>query len=149
MTLAPPALVKSTLIRVRYAETDQMGVAYYANFLIWFEQARTEYLHALGWPYRQAEERGFYLPVVEVKCRYKAPARYDDLLRIDSRIADYTAIRITMGYQVCHHESGRLLAEGQTVHVWTDRDLKILTMPEDLRTLLIERTKEASHGQEV
>ena len=128
--------IHSTSIRVRYAETDQMGVAYYANYLIWFEQARTEHFNSLGWSYREAEARGYYLPVVEARCRYKAPAGYDDLLKIESWVESWDKIRITIGYRALLESSGKLLAEGETAHVWTHRDLKVRTIPDDLIPML-------------
>lgn len=138
----PPKLRYDCMVRVRYGETDQMAVAFYARYLDWFEVARTEFMHAIGWPYRLAEERGWCLPVAEVRCRYKAPAHYDDVLRIETRIADWTDIRVTIAYRVFHHESDRLLAEGETLHVWTGMDFKVRRMPPDLKTLFLSSTGE-------
>lgn len=133
----------SVTIRVRYAETDQMGVVYYANYLIWFEVGRVELMRALGFEYRDLEEQdACFLPVVEASCRYKAPARYDDSLRLETRILNLRSSVIRFGYRLLREtvDGATLLAEGETVHVVVDRSMQKTTLPERfaaaLRTLL-------------
>ena len=121
-------------LRVRYAETDQMGIAYYANYFVWFEEARTEYFRAKGYPYTQIEEKGIYLPVVEASCTYKAPARYDDLLEIQTTVTGYGRTSLTFQYQIfCN---GKLNAEGKTVHVFINQQGKPVAIPEEVQKLL-------------
>ena len=106
-----------TQLRVRYAETDQMGVVYHSNFVIWFEVGRVEALRQLGFTYKQMELDGCHLPVVEVRCRYKAPARYDDLITVRTRLKNVRTNLVHFGYDVLRSEDGTLLAEGETVHL--------------------------------
>ncbi|TCS83580.1 acyl-CoA thioesterase [Tepidibacillus fermentans] len=113
-----------TEIRVRYQETDQMGVVYHANYLVWFEVARTELVRALGVDYRKLEKMGLYLPVVDVSCQYKLSAKYDDEIIVRSRIAEYSSLRLTMEYEVIRKEDGKLLATGKTKHVWLDQEYR-------------------------
>ena len=113
-----------TTLRVRYAETDQMAVVYYANYIIWFEVGRTEMLRQMGLTYREMEEDGMVLPVVEVKCRYKHPARYDDEITIRTWVVNLRASFLRFQYEVVRKSDGRLLAEGESVHVVVGRDLK-------------------------
>src|SRR5215208_5900285 len=87
-------------VRVRYAETDKMGVVYYANYLIWFEVGRTEWLRASGWTYREMERDGVALPVIEARCEYRHPTRYDDELEIRTRATRLTAVRVRFDYEV-------------------------------------------------
>lgn len=103
-----------TVIRVRYQETDQMGVAYHANFLVWFELGRTELMRRLGLPYLEFEENDLFLPVIKATCEYKAPARYDDELRVITRLEKLHAVRLTFTYEV--RRQGTLLARGCTEH---------------------------------
>ncbi len=108
--------------RVRYAETDQMGLVYHANYYVWFEMGRTEHFRLLGLPYVELEAEGVFLPVVETFCQYKAPARYDDLLTIRTTVGEIGAARISFSYQVLRPADGRLLAEGRTVHAFVDEE---------------------------
>jgi acyl-CoA thioester hydrolase len=125
-------------IRVRYAETDQMGVVYYANYFVWFEIGRVELMRALGFEYRELEEQDqCYLPVVEANCRYKAPARYDDVLTLETRVLNQRTSMIRFGYRLLREKrSGSeeqepaLLAEGETVHVVVDRAMQKTVLPE-------------------
>ena len=108
-------------LRVRYAETDQMGVVYHSNYIIWFEVGRVEMLRQLGFSYRQLEqEHGCALPVVEVRCRYKAPARYDEEILIRTHLKNVRDSLIHFGYEALRAGDGTLLAEGETVHIATD-----------------------------
>lgn len=120
-----------TRIRVRYAETDQMGVVYYANFFVWFEIGRVEYLRARGLAYRDLEkDDGCYIPVVDAHCRYKAPARYDDLIAIRTRVTRRRGSLLDFGYEVLRAEDGQLLATGETTHVVVDRNFIPRDWPE-------------------
>ena len=113
----------SSSFRVRYAETDQMGIVYYANYLVWFEIGRTDYCRQLGFAYREMEEQnGLYIMVAEARCRYKAPARYDDEILVRTCLRDVRKRVIVFGYEVYRLPDEEMLAEGETVHVITDRD---------------------------
>ncbi|RKY41870.1 MAG: acyl-CoA thioesterase [Candidatus Makaraimicrobium thalassicum] len=110
----------SVELRVRYQETDQMGVVYYANYLVWFEIARTEFFRARGVEYRKIEEQDkIYIPVVEAQCRYRSPLRYDDLVTITTELTNVTATRITFGYEV--KKNGKITATGSTRHAFVDK----------------------------
>jgi acyl-CoA thioester hydrolase len=127
----PPSI---TTIRVRYAETDQMGVAYYANYFVWCEIGRVEFLRQLGFDYKRMEiEENCHIPVVEASCRYKAPARYDDLIAIETRVAHLRTSVIRFSYRLLRAGDGTdplLLAEAETVHVFVDRNLRKCPLPE-------------------
>jgi len=109
-----------TRVRVRYAETDQMGVAHHSSYILWFEVARTEFVRQLGFTYRELEEAGLFLPVVELQCRFAAPCRYDDQLTIKTR-AEAQRARLTFHYEVWREGATAPAAIGSTVHVWIDR----------------------------
>jgi len=113
--------VSEAAVRVRYAETDQMGFAYYANYLAWFEVGRCEWLRSLGWSYRDLEVRdAIMLPVIEAHCEYRQPARYDDelLIRVRGELASPVRMRFT--YEVVRAAGGAVLAVGHTEHAATD-----------------------------
>lgn len=121
--------------RVRYAETDQMGIVYYANYLVWFEIGRVELLRSLGLAYSQMEkDHKLILPVVEANCRYRAPARYDDEILIETHPALVRESVLKFGYRILRagHDGGepKLLAEGETIHVVCDENLKRMPLPE-------------------
>lgn len=109
-------LSSTTSLRVRYAETDQMGIVYHSNYLIWFEVGRTELFRDLGLPYTLFEEQGLGLAVVEAHCRYRKPARYDDDLTICTELKQFSSRRVTFSYRVMRGDV--LLTEGKTVHVF-------------------------------
>ncbi|MEC0211134.1 thioesterase family protein [Paenibacillus ehimensis] len=109
-------------LRVRYQETDQMGVVYHANYLNWFEVGRTELIRELGMPYQTLEARGLLLPVIEADLKFRSPARYDDLVTIDTKVIDATNLRIRFAYEIKRGEE--LLVSGGTHHVWLNRDWK-------------------------
>jgi acyl-CoA thioester hydrolase len=124
--------VSQTRIRVRYAETDQMGVVYYANFFIWFEVGRVELLRQLGFHYKQMEiDDNCHIPVVEANCRYKSPARYDDELVLETRILELRRSILKFGYRVLRpeKEASTLLAEGETTHLTVDRSMRPVRLP--------------------
>ncbi len=125
---APP--VVDVLIRVRYSETDQMGIAYYANYLAWFEVGRTEWCRSTGFTYRDLEaNEGIYLMVADAHCRYKAPAKYDDVLIIRTRVQSFKRRLIVFAYEICSQATGQLLATGETTHTITDRDGHLRSLP--------------------
>ena len=105
-----------TEIRVRYAETDRMGIVYHAHYLAWFEVGRTELLRSLGLPYSTLEKDGFLLPVLEVQARYLRPATYDDLVTVITRIGEKPGLRIRLDYEV--HAREQLLVTGHTLHAF-------------------------------
>ena len=113
-----------TTVRVRYAETDQMGVVYHSNYLIWFEVGRVELLRQLGFTYREMEADGMNLPVVEARCRYKHPARYDDELVIRTRLAQLRTSLLRFEYEIERKSDCKLLTTGETVHVVVGEDMK-------------------------
>ena len=134
MTADP--IIRSTRLRVRYADTDQMGVVYYANYLVWFEVGRTEWLRQTGWSYRQMEEDGVALPVIEAHCEYRQPLRYDDDVDIATRATLMTPIRIRFDYEVRRAADGMVAASGHTIHAGIDRAGKPCRLPDRVRNLL-------------
>ena len=117
-------------VRVRYAETDQMGVVYHANYLVWFEIGRVELIRQIGLDYRSMEqEEGALIAVVEARARYKAPARYDDELVIRTKLAGVRGSLVRFTYAVVRPADGVLLCEGETAHVVVGRDMKRRAMP--------------------
>jgi acyl-CoA thioester hydrolase len=137
----------TTEVRVRYAETDQMGIVYYANYLVWFEIGRVELLRSLGLAYSQLEiEHECILPVVEATCRYKSPARYDDQILIETRPSLLRRSVIKFAYRILRKGADgvepTLLAEGETVHVVCDDKLNKKPLPPEhesaLRSMMTE-----------
>ena len=122
-------------IRVRYAETDQMGVVYYANYLVWFEVGRTDLLRESGWNYREMETEGFSLPVIEARCAYHASAKYDDEIEVRTTGAMLSPVRVQFTYQVVRASDEATLAVGITVHATLDRDGRPCRLPARVRTL--------------
>ena len=117
-------------LRVRYAETDQMGVVYHANYLIWMEMGRTELCRKMGVRYREMEDfDGVLLAVAEVSCRYAYPARYDDDVIVCTAITQATSRLVRFGYEVKSAESDRTLATGSTTHVFCGRDMRPRKLP--------------------
>src|SRR5271170_3762730 len=117
-------------VRVRYAETDQMGVVYHSNYLIWFEVGRVELIRSMGLDYKRMEvEEGCGIAVVDVHVRYRAPARYDDELVVETRLLAARGAVIRFGYKVLRVEDGTLLCEGETVHVGVGKDMKKQSLP--------------------
>lgn len=125
-------------VRVRYAETDAMGVVYHANYLAWFEVGRTEWLRQQGVPYTEFEARGLFVPVVEVQARYLSPARYDDVLQIETTVSDLSPARVTFAYRISRE--GVLLCEGRSNHGFMSREsgrpVALARKAPDLYTLL-------------
>jgi len=126
---------RSTDIRVRYQETDNMGVVYYANYLVWFEVARTEYLRSMGLVYKKLEEKGIYLMVASVSCKYKSPAKYDDTVTVETWIEDVKNTSLRFVYKLSVGE--RVIATGDSVHVFTDKNKKPVRIPAEIKSLPI------------
>lgn len=136
-TIGEPAVSGETRLRVRYAETDQMGVVYHANYLVWFEVGRVELMRQLGLDYKRMEiEEGCGIAVVEATLRYKAPARYDDELIVHTRVVALRGPVLRLGYKILRAEDGLLLCEGETVHVVVGRDMKRRPIPKKYAELL-------------
>ena len=129
---APPSISR---VRVRYAETDQMGVVYYANYLVWFEIGRTDLLRQTGWSYREMEVDGYSLPVIDAQCAYKASAKYDDEIEVRTSGGMVSPVRVKFSYEVVRAADRTLLATGSTVHATLDRDGKPCRLPERVRAL--------------
>ena len=123
-----------TRLRVRYAETDRMGVVYYANYLVWFEVARTDWLRDTGSTYRDMEAAGISLPVIEAHCQYRQPARYDDEIEIRTLATLISPVRIRFDYDVMR--DGAVLSSGHTVHAAVDTGGRPCRLPERVRELL-------------
>lgn len=132
----PPSVARRTRVRVRYAETDRMGVVYYANYLVWFEVGRTEWLRETGWSYREMERDGISLPVIEAHCEYRRPARYDDDIEICTKAVPMTAVRIRFDYEVWRAGDDAPLATGHTVHAALDMNGRPCRLPARVREIL-------------
>jgi acyl-CoA thioester hydrolase len=123
--------------RVRYAETDQMGVVYHANYLVWMEIGRVELVRSRGWNYKDLEKsEGLLLSVVEASVRYVSPARYDDEVTVETEVLQAGSRLIVFGYKITAAPEGRLLATGSTKHCWLNREMKPARLPERYRPLL-------------
>jgi acyl-CoA thioester hydrolase len=122
-------------LRVRYAETDKMGVVYYANYLVWFEVGRTDLLRESGWTYRDMETEGFSLPVIEATCAYRESAKYDDEIEVRTTGGMVSPVRVQFTYEVVRLADAAMLATGRTVHVTLDRNGRPCRLPERVRTL--------------
>lgn len=122
--------------RVRYGETDQMGVVYHANYLLYFEMGRTEYMRARGYAYAELERQGIYLAVIKATCRYKAAAKYDDVIIIRTTVAGMTNVTITFQYQVFKEEGNVLLAEGATTLACVNEQNRPRRLPAEIAQAL-------------
>jgi acyl-CoA thioester hydrolase len=123
--------VNETRLRVRYAETDQMGVVYHSNHLIWFEIGRVELMRQLGFSYRDMErDDGCFIAVAEARCRYRAPIYYDDEVIVRTKLKSVRESVVHFSYELVRGENGALLAEGETTHIVTDSNFKIAALPE-------------------
>jgi acyl-CoA thioester hydrolase len=126
-------------IRVRYAETDKMGVVYHANYLIWFEIGRTEYCRAKGITYRDMEEHdGAFLVVAESYVRYKSPAYYDDHLTIRTRVHEMKKRTLLFAYEIYRASDNALIAQGETTHVVTDSASRVISFPDTYQEILLK-----------
>ncbi len=125
----------TTSVRVRYAETDQMGVVYHGNYFSWFEVGRVEMLRSLGFSYAELESEGCVLPVLEARCRYRRPARYDDLLGVETVVETVRGSVLVFSYAVW--KEAVLLAEGETKHLVVDRTMRRTRLPERYQAALL------------
>lgn len=125
-------------LRVRYAETDQMGVVYYANYFVWFEAARTDFLRIIGIPYRALEQQGIFLPVVEAYAKYIAPAFYEDEIDVEICLKEIKSVSLKILYNVKRCSDNKLLVEGYTKHTVIDKSGKIKRLPDELKKKLNE-----------
>lgn len=125
-------------LRVRYAETDQMGVAYHSNYFIWFEVGRTSFCRFCGFTYAELEGKGIYLPVVEVHCRYRKPLRYDQKFSVRTRIKELRRRFISFEYTIQSAGCDGPIAEGETSHVVTNREGRTITLPSEYRDKMLE-----------
>jgi acyl-CoA thioester hydrolase len=131
-----------TRLRVRYSETDKMGIVYYANYLVWFEIGRTEYCRARGFSYRDMEENeNAFLVVAESYCRYKAPAYYDDELIIRTHVTELRRRSLRFGYEIVRASDDHVVAEGETGHVVTDSSGRVRSFPEGYAQRLLAPIK--------
>jgi acyl-CoA thioester hydrolase len=123
--------VSEVKIRVRYAETDQMGVVYHSNHFVWFEVGRVEFFRQLGFSYKDMEQQdGCHIAVVDARCRYKAPALYDDEVIVRTQLKNVRESMVHFGYELVRASDELLLAEGETMHVVIDREMKKTPIPE-------------------
>ena len=129
-------------VRVAYADTDAMGVAWHGNYLRWFEMARTELMRPTELPYPALVGRGIHLPVIEALVRYRKPARYDDVLAVRAALSRPGAVRLRIDYRI--ERDAELIVEGHTVHAFTDADGKVLRPPRDVQEVLDKLV--AAHG---
>lgn len=123
-----------TRIITRYSETDQMGIIHHSNYAVWFEAGRTDFFKKIGFSYKEIEGRGILLPLYEMNCKFKSPARYEDEITIKTSLKEITKVRVIFSYKVINDLDGKLLSLGETMHGWTNRDLKLInaekTIPE-------------------
>jgi acyl-CoA thioester hydrolase len=128
--------INETRVRVRYAETDQMGVVYHSNHLIWFEVGRVEFMRQMGFSYRDMErDDGRFIAVAEVTCRYRAPVYYDEEVLIRTQLRHVRESVIIFRYELSRAEDGTLLAEGETTHIVTDAKMKVAALPDKYLTV--------------
>ncbi|HXV27441.1 MAG TPA: thioesterase family protein [bacterium] len=118
--------------RVRYSDTDKMGISYYANYFLWFESARTEYFRALGLPYTECEKKGYFLPVVETGAHYRASCTYDDLIVVRTSVNLLQRSTMRFEYQVLMKQTEKLLATGFSAHVFVDSQMRPVRVPDEV-----------------
>jgi acyl-CoA thioester hydrolase len=126
-------LTSTSIVRVRYAETDKMGVVYYANYFVWFEVGRADWLRSLGWTYREMESEGIVLPVIEAHCEYHRPSRYDDEMEVRTQGRMLSAARVEFSYEVVRRGDEQVTASGRTVHVALDASGRPRRLPDRIR----------------
>ena len=134
---AAPSDKHHTRFRVRYAETDQMGVVYYANYLVWMEIGRADLVRSRGLDYRDLEQaEGLFLSVLDANCHYLYPARYDQEIIVETQVVNASSRTVEFAYQIRSAEPGRLLAQGSTRHIWLNREWRPVRLPEHYREML-------------
>ena len=130
---------------VRYAETDQMGIVHHSNYPIWFEAGRTDFIKKMGMPYSKIEAAGIMLPLIELRCIYKGAARYEDEIIVKTSVREATLTRITFHYEVYVNNEKNIITSGETMHVWTNKDLKpvnIKKISPEIHQLILESSKQ-------
>ena len=128
--ITPTPQVFEAQLRVRYAETDQMGVVYHSNYIVWFEVGRVEMLRQLGFTYRDMEKHDdTHIAVVDVHCRFKSPARYDDLITIRTKLTNVRESLLHFAYEIVRADDGEVLAEGESVHLVVNAGFKRIRLP--------------------
>ncbi len=132
----PPIRKHESRLRVRYAETDQMGVVYHANYLVWMEIGRVEYVRSLGMNYKDLEREGFYLSVVGVNCRYLRPALYDQEIIVGTQLINTNPRVVEFGYEIRRQDAKELLAEASSRHLWLSRDWRPIRLPIEYQRIL-------------
>ena len=125
-----------TPIRVRYGETDQAGVVYYGNYLLYFEQGRSEHMRARGLPYSELERRGIFLTVADSYCKYLGTAAYDDLIVVRTRITKVSLTRVTFEYEIARDDTGDIICTGSTILACIDANRKPRRLPDDVKAAL-------------
>ncbi|WP_245739731.1 acyl-CoA thioesterase [Thermoflavimicrobium dichotomicum] len=140
-------MISESTIRVRYQETDQMGVVYHTNYIVWFEVGRTDWVRKLGISYKDLEKLGLLLPLVEVNCVYRSPARYDDEVIVRTQVEEMNGSKIIFQYEILRKADHKLLATGSTKHLWVNREMKRVRLDidfphiyEQLTQTLVERS---------
>ena len=122
--------------RVRYADTDKMGISYYANYFVWFEAARTEYFRSLGLPYTECEKKGYFLPVVDTGAKYYAPSTYDDLVIVRTSVSQLRKASMRFEYVVFNKQNNKRLVTGFSVHVFVDQNMQPAPIPDEIEKIV-------------
>lgn len=128
-------MVNETVIRVRYAETDQMGIVYHSNYFVWFEIGRTEFFRSFNLDYKGLEDEDVLLPVIDVGCNYIVPAKYDDEIIIRTKLSSIKGVKIEFGYEIYRKRDDVLLAKGFTKHAFVDKNLKPINFRKKFKVL--------------
>ncbi len=131
MTQNNEKFVSETELRVRYQETDQMGVVYHTNYLVWFEVGRSSWVRELGISYRELEKMGLLLPLIDAYCQYRSPARYDDEIIVRTHVGEVSRSKLAFYYEILRKEDAKLLAKGKTTHLWVNRQMKRVDVQKD------------------
>jgi acyl-CoA thioester hydrolase len=140
-------MITTERIRVRYGETDQMGHAYYANYLYWMEQARGAWCRARGFTYKSLEEMGYFLPVVEVSARYSAEVLYDDVIQVNVELAEIKRASLKFAYTIINERTGKQTTEGYTWHVFMGSERRAVSIPPNILDLLSSAPNTNNVGQ--
>lgn len=120
--------ISNTNVKVRYAETDRMGIVHHSNYYVWFEEARGDFIEKINITYKEIEDMGIMMPIMETHCKYMRASKYGDILEIKTSIKELTPVKILFDYRVINKESGELLAKGGTTQTFINNDFKIINM---------------------
>lgn len=137
----------TTGITVRYAETDQMGIAHHSNYPIWFEESRTNFFKKIGYKYSYIESKGILLPLTGMSCKFIKPAKYEENLIIKTMISRLTHVRVGFHYEIFNKDNEKIVAIGETNHGWTDRDLNPVAIKKLIPDLFQALQNHCSHNQ--